>query len=167
MLRVISSTDVKDCTLQAGDYIPISFRCAEVASPTPLYWRTGDFKKSLIEVGLNQNTGAIGKVTVTLIGSYLRTRVEDSGGATNVQHGLPTCEISDWPIDRFKDEPFTFATLIGEDSVSIWVAPEAPLKTIYEVGRVCFVTDNEGNLRLLQFKDLKRSTLDEIIKTVN
>jgi hypothetical protein len=167
MLRVTSSSDVKDCTLQVGDYVPISFRCAEAASLTPFYWRTGDFKKSLLEVGLNQNTGVICKVTVTLIGNYSRAEVEYSTEAITVHHGLPTCEISDWPKDRFKDEPFTFATLIGEDSVAIWVAPEAPLSSIYEIGQVCFGTDREGCLRLLRFKDLSRFNLDRMIQTVS
>ena len=167
MLRVISSIDVKGCTLEAGDYVPISFRCQEVASPTPLYWRTGDFKNSLIEVGLNQNSGAICRVTITLIGSYSRTRIEDAVEATDVHRGIPICEISDWSGDRFKDEPFAFTTFIGEDSVSIWVAPEATLKSTYEIGGVCFITDGEGYLRLLQFKGINRSKLDQVTKTVS
>jgi hypothetical protein len=104
MLRVISSTQVTDCTLQLEDYLPISFRCADAASPIPLYWRTGDFKKSLLEIGLNQNTGAICKVTVTLIGSYSRTEIDDSTEVTTVHAGLPICDVSDWPKDRFRDE---------------------------------------------------------------
>jgi hypothetical protein len=133
---------------------------------TPLYWRTGDFKKSLLEIGLNQNTGAICRVTVTLIGSYSTTGLGDPTEVTTAHAGLPICDIGDWPKDRFKDEPFTFATLMGEDSVSIWVAPEAPLRNIYEVGPVCFATDGVGFLRLLQFKNLSRFNLDRVRTTV-
>ena len=167
MLRVISSIDVKDCSLQTDEYIPISFQCSEAASLIPLYWRTGDFKKSLIEVGLNKNTGAICTVTVTAIGSCSRTRVGGSVEATNIHLGLPVCEISNWPEDRFKDEPFTFVTLVGEDSLSIWIAPKAPLKSVYEIGPASFVTDTEGYLRLLHFKDLSPFDIDRIIKTVS
>lgn len=164
MLRVITSTEVNDCTLQVED-LPISFHCAEVASRTPFYWRTGDFKKSLLEIGLNQNTGAICKVTVTLIGSHYKMEVEDS--TTTIAHdSLPICDVSEWPKDKFKDEPFGFSTLIGEDSVSIWIAPEAPLKMTYEIGRVGFAADREGYLRLLRFKDLSRFELDRVMKTV-
>lgn len=166
MLRIIGSTEVEICTVQVTDYLPISVRCAEVASLTPLYWRTGDFKKSLLEIGLNQNTGAICKVTVTLIGNYLKETVEDFPEASILQGCLPICDITGWPGDRFKDELFAFTTLIGEDSVSIWVAPEEPLSTIYEFGQIRFATDREGYLRLIQFKDVNEFDLDLVIRSV-
>ena len=133
MLRIIGSTEVNNCTLQVEDYLPISVRCAEIASLTPLYWRTGDFKKSLLEISMNQNTGAICKVTVTLVGNYSRTELEGFRDAIAVESRLPVCDISEGPNDRFKDEPFTFTTLVGEDSVSIWLTPMAPIKIIYKI----------------------------------
>jgi hypothetical protein len=129
---------------------------------TPLYWRTGDFKKSLLEIGMNENTGAICKVTVPLIGNCSTTESEDFLDATRVKSSLPLCDISDWPKERFKDEPFTFATLVGKDSVLIWLTPTVPVKTIYEIGQVHFGADGEGNLRLLQFKILSRVNLDHV-----
>lgn len=166
MLRIIGSTELNVCSVQVADYLPISVRCTQVASPTPLYWRTGDFKKSLLEIGLNQNTGELYRVTVTLIGNYSRGEIEAFAEARTVQGSVPICDISGWPADRFKDEPFTFTTLIGEDSVSIWLGPTASLKTIYEIGHVRFAADGEANLRVLQFTHLSRSDLDRIIKTI-
>jgi len=159
MLRIIGSTEVENCTLEVSDYVPISFRCAEVISLSPLYWRTGDFKKSLLEIGLNQNTGAICKVTVTLIANYLKKTVGDFSEASIHRACLPICDISGWPSDRFRDESFAFTALIAEDSVSIWVAPEAPIGTIYEFSQIRFAADGQGYLRLVQFNDVNPETL--------
>ena len=166
MIRIVGSTEVDNCTFQVSDYGPISVRCAEAISLTSLYWRTGDFKKSLLEIGLNQSTGAICKVTVTLIGNYLKKTVEDFGEASFLRGCLPICDISGWPSDRFKDESFAFTTLIGEDTVSIWVAPEAPISTIYQCGQIRFVADGEGYLRLMQFTDVNEFDLDLVIRSV-
>jgi hypothetical protein len=111
---------------------------------------------------MNENTGAICKVTVPLIGNCSTTESEDFLDATRVKSSLPLCDISDWPKERFKDEPFTFATLVGKDSVLIWLTPMVPIKTIYEIGQVHFGADGEGNLRLLQFKILSRVNLDHV-----
>ena len=165
MLRITGVTEVANCTLEIDDYIPISVRCAEVSSLTPLYWRTGDFKRSLLEIGLNQSTGAICKVTVTLIGRYLKAKAEDFAEAAVVR-GLPICDISEWPSDRFKDESFTFPTFVGEDSLSIWVAPQAPLSRIYEVSQIRFAADDEGYLRLMQFTDINQADLERVMKSV-
>ncbi len=166
MLRIVGSAEVDNCTLQVSDYVPISVRCVELTSSTPLYWRTGDFKRSLLDIGLNQNTGAICKVTVTLIANYFKKTIEDLGEASILRGCLPICDISSWPSDRFKDESFAFTTLIGENSVSIWMAPEAPLSAIYECGQIRFAADGAGYLRLMQFNDVNESDIDQVIRLV-
>ena len=104
MLQIVGFTEGNNCSLQVG-YLLISVWCEEAASSTPLYWRTGDFKSSLLQNGLQQNTGAICKVTVTFIGNDLKKAVEE-----------PVIAISNEffavELDKFQRRTYSILTIV-------------------------------------------------------
>jgi hypothetical protein len=70
MLEVIGFHPVEDTALEIDEYVPLRFRCQDTFDPVPLYWRTGDFHRQLIEIGLNPYSGAVCKITVTGLGEH-------------------------------------------------------------------------------------------------
>lgn len=165
MLRVQGSISVKGCRLQIDDYVPLSFRCPSAMSGLPLYWRSGDFERSLIEVGLNRQSGAICKVTATLIDALTLIPTQNTIDWNDTVEGLPVCEIADWSADGYMDEPAPLITLIGTNYVSIWVAPETKLNAKFVAGDVQFGVDDQGFLRLLTFKVDSERDIERIIGT--
>lgn len=165
MLRVISSTKIMHSRLKIDDYVPFSFRIDEVASMQPLYWRTGDMEKSLLEIGLNENSGAICSVTITLIDPITMLPVNDLVDEGSKVSGVPICDIAHWPSNRFKDEPNPFLTFIGDDKVSIWLGSKKQIATFYDVGNVGFGVDSNDFVSLLEFRYIANADLSRILNT--
>ena len=132
----------------------------------PLYWRTGDMEKSLLEIGLNENSGAICSVTVTLIDPITIIPVDDAVDVRTNVDGVPICDIAHWPSNRFKDEPNPFLTFIGVDKVSIWLSSKKQIATSYDVGNVGFGIDSKGFVSLLEFRSVTNADLSRILNII-
>jgi hypothetical protein len=115
---------------------------------------------------LNDHSGVVCKVTVTPLGAYKESATAQIPETLSVVDGTPICQISGWPQDRFVDEPLPLEALIGKNTVSIWIGPKAVLSTVYQVENVFFVTDVDGFLRLLEFKEISEFNLERIMRTV-
>ena len=70
MLRVIGATEAGPCCLVVDGCVPLSWRCTEARAP--LYWRTGDLHRSVLEIGLVPESGMLGKITVVTVRGCLR-----------------------------------------------------------------------------------------------
>lgn len=55
-------------------YTPINIEFGNISEDKTVYWRTGDFKKSLIEIGFAQKTGEIRSITLTLCENVYKSK---------------------------------------------------------------------------------------------
>lgn len=167
MLKVTGSIKVVSFYMDIDDYVPFTFRCQDTTSIQPLYWRTGDLKKSMLAIGLNQDSGAMCSLTVTSI---------DAVGPLNacellpvldpLIEEMPVCDISNWSNwsadryweDRYRDEPSDFLTLVGEDKVCIKLGTQSLVNCAYKIGNLIIGVDPEDNLSWLEIRNL--STVD-------
>ena len=167
MLKVKSSIEVTNITLKINDYIPITLKCADVSIDLPLYWRIGNFKNSLMTVGLNPENGAICSVVLTL-SEYIQKLNEEI--PFNIQYfffGVPVCEVINWPINRYKDEEENFVVSIINDSVIITFGEFSNALAQYEIKNVIFYIDKENNLCGFKFNKIQQFDLDKIINSIN
>ena len=166
MLQVKDIHIVSRISLEIDEYIPLSLKCSDSPIDLPLYWRTGNFTKSLITVGLNPTTGAIYSVTVTQIERLEELREDFDGDLQHSLSGVPACEIGGWPSDRYKDEPGLFAVSIREQSVFVeFGCPVKPLVQ-YQAGNVTFYVDANSNLFALRFSGIKEVDMERIVSSV-
>ncbi len=162
MLKVVGATSVDTCAVEMDGFVPLSFRCLG-APNVPIYWRTGNFDTSLLEIGLHPITGAICSVTVTSIdpSGFLAAR----SGLDDVRRtlpGMPFCDIAAWPSDRFKDEAGDFTIEVGENSVTIWLAPLRSVDAMYEAGSARFGVDVTEHLCCLLFERLNTQDIEHL-----
>jgi hypothetical protein len=182
-------------SLTVDDYVPLSWRCADVRAP--LYWRTGDLTRSLLAIGLVPDSGLLSKVTVVLAKGCLQP---DDGvttahmAAASSHEGLPCCDTRPWLDrrawpdmrsweyregawmfeqlqwkERFMDEAGSFTITVGPEGVSIWLGAPVPLTACYVTPTLCCGVGTEGGLCLLHFGGLhddERARIVAIISAV-
>jgi hypothetical protein len=159
MLKIIGSVKVNDSHLQVDEYVPLSFKCFEASSVMPFYWRTGDLRKSLIELKLNRDSGAIFSVTATLLPYPAHLHTCDWNPEIIQIEELPICDISRWNGNKHRDEKYELLTYLHKDSVLIYFENNTEIKTFYKVGRLSFGVDDANTLCLLKFDDLTKTEI--------
>lgn len=194
MLRVIAAATAEAaCTTVVDDYIALVWRCAD--TPPPVYWRTGDLTRSLLEVGLVPQSGRLCKVTVVSATGCLQP---DDGvtaaylAAATVREGLPCCDIrpwldqhawpdmnswekqSDaWMVDHLRweehviDEPGPFTITSGAAGVSLWLGDPSPLAACYVTPTVRCGVNATGHLHLLHFDGLRDDERAHLVTTIS
>jgi hypothetical protein len=160
MLKVTGITNAGKEILNLDMVISIEWTGKPISPP--LYWRAGNTKRSLIEIGLEERSGEL--VSVTLV---LANKVHDwttnhpTHKDASVPHkiGVPICDITPWndPSDfdsMFLDESSEFEVHVAQNDISIQLGIPAPISYWISSGRFTFGVDQGGILHLIQIHDL-------------
>lgn len=145
MLKVIDYKDSQPINIEYDLYTPINieFGSWNISKEPTIYWRTGDFKKSLIEIGLGKYTGNIRSITLTLSENVhkmesLKLDMED----INMVKGVPSFQIEESNDNTYIDEKGKLDVYIGKDRVLISFS-ENDAVSILQNDTVGFVLDKE------------------------
>ncbi|MEK4505952.1 MULTISPECIES: hypothetical protein [Bacillus] len=145
MLKVIEYKDSQPINIEYDLYTPINieFGSWNISKEPTIYWRTGDFKKSLIEIGLGKYTGNIRSITLTLSENVhkmesLKLDMED----IIMVKGVPSFEIEESNDNTYIDEKGKLDVYIGRDKVFISFS-ENDAVSILQSDTVGFTLDKE------------------------
>lgn len=145
MLKVIDYKDSQPINIEYDLYTPINieFGSWNISKEPTIYWRTGDFKKSLIEIGLGKYTGNIRSITLTLSENVhkmesLKLDMED----INMVKGVPSFQIEESNDNTYIDEKGKLDVYIWKDRVLISFS-ENDAVSILQNDTVGFVLDKE------------------------
>jgi hypothetical protein len=149
MLRVTETPGVKDPIVVFDPYIAFSIKWEDTPWRPPVYWRGGNFSTSLIEVGFDETSGVIRKVTVTLLP---QRRIATRLSQHNVPRrpGVPRADPQQWDTTTWEGHFIDEITpLIGEiQDGAITILLTEHVLPVYELvsGRVrCGITE-DGDL---------------------
>jgi len=161
VLKVISRKDVVDVVTDMSGYTPFISEFIDERTPTPLYWRIGDFKSSLIEVGLNKRSGCISSVSLIMFNGG---SVAPIGGREEqvVEVGMPVFDIQDWDEDRCLDIKCDFNILRGKGCLRLLFFSDVKLAKVYRNKSVDFGVGELGELIWIEFSSLDEVSLDEL-----
>jgi hypothetical protein len=131
-----------------------------------LYWRSGDLKTSLIEIGLEPNNGVINSITLSLVSDIdlKESFPDDIGENIPIQKGLPAFKISDWPKNGYKNDIKAFKVCLNNNGqLYIFFCNTYKLSSKIISGRVNFGFDEQeylcffgiNNLSNIEIKQLK------------
>lgn len=149
---------------ECDGYVPLVLRWPKSASFPPLYWRLGDFERTLIELGINDENGAICKVTVTSV-ERLAEMEPEHWSVESVVLGLPCCDLTLWADDerRIDERCEVKAYLVGRKFVlTVDESTISSLKKAYRSGNVAFIVDEADRLRVLEVVDLSDAEAAEL-----
>ncbi|MEC1179508.1 hypothetical protein P9B03_13500 [Metasolibacillus meyeri] len=122
MLKVTEYKESQPINIEYDLYTPINieFGAWDISKEQTIYWRTGDFKKSLIEIGIGKYTGNIRSITLTL--SENVHQIEDLNlDMKNITliNGIPNFQVEEYDDKTSIDENSKLNVYIGIDHVLI------------------------------------------------
>ncbi|MES5939214.1 MULTISPECIES: hypothetical protein [unclassified Bacillus cereus group] len=121
MLKVTEYKESQSINIEYDVYTPINieFSTWNISKEQTIYWRTGDFKKSLIEIGVGKYTGNIRSITLTLSENVhkMENLNLDMENITFII-GIPIFQVEEYD-KTYIDENSKFNVYIGIDKVLI------------------------------------------------
>lgn len=173
MLKFKEEVDCLASSVDFDEYVPFTAEFESDSLSPPLYWRVGDGKSSLMEIGLNKDSGAVHSITLTSIkAENVRKDNKDYASSASEKDGLPIFDLSEWRNGNCSDE---FASnfidefnvdlelTLGQDFISVSIV--GGMEPVYCIknNSVIFGIDVEGALTNIDIINMSQ----EDIKTVN
>jgi hypothetical protein len=157
MLKVIDVLDVKSELLELSGYT-LCMRWNNLYPHGHVFWRTGNFRSSLIEIGVNAENHSIEVFKIVNIQKewVFAEEIADFD-APQLQHqtGLPVCDwFSFQPSPSTLDEPGIFNLFIGSSHLTITLKNSPQLNKVLTAQRARFGIDSENYLAAVQIVDL-------------
>ncbi|MBL8892755.1 MAG: hypothetical protein JNL67_22455 [Planctomycetaceae bacterium] len=162
-MQVQSISPPAPVQIDCDGYIPLSIRVNGNSSWPPKYWRTGDFKHSLVEVGVDPSTGAICKIVVTSIrdiSTESQMAREISGQQTN---GVPNALLSFWGADQTRvDVEGSVHGYLDGHTFTIVLGDEQDACKVVACDRVKFLLNSNDELCGFQVVDLADQDIENL-----
>lgn len=147
MLKVIGSKEPSSATVEFGEYVPLTVEFNDERLPAaPFYWRIGNFVNSLVEIGINRQSGAVAKIG--LVAYSESDLLSKSFDFLNVRctAGLPVIDTDGWPNDRYKDEVDFFTVAENVSCVLLCFSPDRVASIVYSSDGVRFGVNINNDL---------------------
>ncbi|MBN2909207.1 hypothetical protein JQC72_06680 [Polycladomyces sp. WAk] len=168
MLQALSVADVQRETIEIDPYIPLNIKwdCnTNKIDLGKLYWRTGDFKTSLLEVSLEPHSGTICSITLVawnILRTKLPKRMERD---IPQQYGRPVFNISDFSSDGYDvyDCAGSFTVYFEGDKIYVLFVEDVRKVTSMLVnGRVRFGLDDQNALCWIGVNNLTKNEIEQL-----
>jgi hypothetical protein len=150
--------------------LPLSIRWGMPTSQQ--YWSTGHPEYSLIEFGVEKDSGLLR--SITLVSPHKVVRNSDLSFPTDLptETGMPVCQIcnSDFTIsdDRYVEESYDFEIhLYEEDKVCVITCPLDSLSSWVVNGRVKLGLDQTRRLCVLVIEQLSQDEKGHLVSTID
>lgn len=167
MLRVLEYKEKKSTNIEFDVYTPINieFGSWNISKEPTIYWRTGDFKKSLMEIGVGKNTGDIRSITLTLSDNVYKI---DNLNTKNLKviEGIPVIKVDKFMNETYVDEKGELKVYIGSNKVYILFS-ENEIESIVQNDSVGFGLDSNEMICSIVVKDIgenEKIILEEALK---
>ena len=123
-----------------------------------IYWRAGDYERSILEIGMERESKIMKSLELTIVGAdrISATEIVDFSSPDSIrQQGLP---IFQWSPERFDawiiNERIAFSIYIGPHYLSLRIHEERKIKSIIRAERVAFGVDEADKLCAIQVTEL-------------
>ncbi|NMM54748.1 hypothetical protein [Paenibacillus aquistagni] len=151
----IVNTNFKE-TLEVDEHVPFNIEWNYISNRNlKYYWRTGDFKKSLLEIGLDSVTGLIKSMTLTNLN--INSISEDNLPTNFSKLGVPKFDLTQWTSEKYLDYTKDFSVLLMNNGLVISMLDER-VERIVKSDRVLFHMGKDKKLLRI---DLINLTTDE------
>ncbi|MCY7917277.1 hypothetical protein [Bacillus vallismortis] len=146
MLKTLECRDKKPMKVEFDVYTPINIEFGkwDISEDNTVYWRTGDFKKSLIEIGFAQKTGEIRSITLTLCESVYRSKEWNIENIETIK-GVPVLSVDRQQNETYIDEKGILNVYITDKTVYIQFSAHE-IESLIENNHVLFCLDSDDNV---------------------
>jgi len=119
MLQIKSITDCVPIAVEFDPYIAVNvnFGTWDLSLEKTIYWRTGDLKKELIEIGISENKRIIRSITIVLI---KKINIEEKKfAAVQLKQGIPIFDKINYDKNHLFDEVGPLEMFIGKEKLQV------------------------------------------------
>ena len=166
MLKVVKVIPVIKEKIEIDQYIPIKIRWVpiEESAGKLIYWRTGDLKKSMLEIGLSAVSGDLCSLTVVDIDILFFTSEKHVKGVS-CEEGTPVFDVSNWIGKMTVDDIGLFEVRCYDKSLDMVISKNEIDREIIS-GRVSFGLDTDMNVCMISVNDLSDDEIFQIKDTM-
>lgn len=155
MLKLKNVEKIINHTIEFDIYVPLKIRVGhwDMSKEHTIYWRTGDFDKSLLEIGLGSETGILRSFTLT------EASINDSNNNSievldcETIEGTPLFKINNFPPNGFLDFKNQFNVYLEQNVLYVSIKMSSCSKRIKQ-GRIEFMFDCNNHLRSVKIVDI-------------
>ena len=171
-LLIHGFVDDQEPTIECDGYIPIVLRWTHSSRFPPIYWRVGDFEKSLVEIGVNEQTGAICKVTVTSLDSITDSFPGSKDKVAESLKGLPCCDLKLWSGETRRIDEKSIVCAYYDNNTFLLKIEEClssvnrPCVVEYCTGNVRFRLNQENSLCELEVQNLSKMEIENLVSSI-
>jgi len=154
-MQVESISSTVPVQVEFDGYVPLVIRFGDRANRLPKYWRTGDFKHSLVEIAVDPLTGSIDKIVVTSISDISTDCYLINDFDMEHVSGVPKMSSKVWEKSqtRVDVEGLVCGSLVGRTFTVALDKSQIPLSLV-KCGRVTFLLSPTKKLCGFQVFDL-------------
>jgi len=150
--------------IDCDGYVPLVVRVNSNAKWPPKYWRTGDFKHSLVEIAVDPSTGTVCKIVVTSIRDVSADgQSTDAVSRRKRSDGVPNALLTVWEGEQTRVdvegqvrgylEGRTFTVVLGDDQKDC---------NVVNCDRVNFLMNSSNELCGFQVEELTDQELENL-----
>lgn len=154
MLKVIEYQETKKENIEFDIYTPINieFGVWDISKEPTIYWRTGDFCGSLIEIGMGKNNKDIRSITLTICKNVYEVYNYFENNY-NIFKGSPIFELESSNEKTYMDEKGVLKVYIESKSISI-IFSENKISDCLQNDNVYFYLDDNKLLVGLKINNI-------------
>ncbi len=157
MLKVLDCKDKKAASVEFNTYIPlyVEFGSWDISKEPTVYWRNGDFIKSLVEIEIGRNEGDIRSITLNLCEEV--NIIEDLEIKNKkICEGIPVINLEKFFNATCVDEKGNLRVFIYKDIVNILFS-ENEIVSIIQNENIGFGLDVNNAICSILVKGLKEN----------
>ena len=164
MLKIINVNPIVNNTVEIDYHVPFTVNVDEknVCNEKKIYWRTGNFNNSLLEIGIGEKSGDLKNIVLTMVNKASTENIEFE--VLEISKGIPIFDISMLNKNIY-DHVSEYSVSLTTSSVLVVFSEKRVVKTLIRMERVemGFGFENElifikvNELSLIEYKDLKDS----------
>ncbi len=164
MLKLKTIKNVTQINVKSDYYIPIDidFYFNPINWSPSMYWKTGYMGKTLLELLLEQESGFIKSITMTLLPKIkVIQQYSACDKNANTKNGSPVFDVKKYGNQFVVEEPINFEAILSNNNLFIIFSNDKiNLKVANE--RVIFGFNEKKALCLIEVKDLSAEEIENL-----
>jgi hypothetical protein len=156
MLNISSSVEIDvPCIVEIDPYVPVAFKTYPEVLPGARYFRIGNFRTSLLEIGIDPTSLVIRNICLVSLDRVCEWEKLSTLNMVEKTVGLPVVDGASFIGDRV-DENQSFCVCLKDDSFIIDWSDSERLSSIVRFQRISFCLTGDS-LRRIIIHDLSES----------
>ncbi|WP_387689789.1 hypothetical protein [Photorhabdus sp. RM71S] len=176
MIKILKLVNIQEVTISIDDYIPINIQLVDNINETPLYWRIGDNKKSLLEFAILPSDGRIAAITLVIINpDFIQYADDYLIESYESKCGFPIVDMSPWKFiesnnfsHRFIDEfNYVIKVDVYQEAIILMIKEKCKLSSWVKCNNSLWLgLDNDENIISILIKELSKEDINNFFNSI-